>query len=153
MSGGNSSFRGRWGPGTAAQSWGCPIPEGAQGHGWALCSLSWWEQPAHCRSSRTRWSLRSVPTQPVLIFKATLNPSEMKNPSDLADARNSGFCGGCLLLFPRVQRDGEQASGGWGVLFVEPFLSWTQSLLGSSQERIRISKYDRMENNVCVARF
>ena len=26
----------------SAQSCGCPIPGGAQGHGWALSSLSWW---------------------------------------------------------------------------------------------------------------
>jgi len=40
MFGGNFSLGGGWGPGTAAQSCGCPIPGGAQGQRWALGRLS-----------------------------------------------------------------------------------------------------------------
>ena len=43
-----------------------PIPGSAQGHGWALGSLSWWGQPAHSRGVGTRWVLMSLPTQAVL---------------------------------------------------------------------------------------
>lgn len=35
-------------------------------------------------------------------------------------------------------------------MFVEPVLSWMQSLLGLSQARMHISKYDGVENSVCV---
>ena len=74
--GGNSVLRGQWGPGTAAQSCGCPNPGGTQGHGWALGNLSRWGQPAHGRD-RTGWALRSFPTQGILWSYDSYNCSEV----------------------------------------------------------------------------
>jgi len=42
---------------------GCPIPGGAQGHGWVLGSLSWWEASSP-RQGWGRGALSSLPTQP-----------------------------------------------------------------------------------------
>jgi len=66
VSGRNSLLRGQWGPSTAAQSCGCPIPGGTQGHGWALGSLSWWGHPAHSRS----WNLVGfqVSSNPTILW-------------------------------------------------------------------------------------
>ena len=65
MLGGNSSLGGWWGPGTAAQSCGCPIPGGAPGQvGWDLGSLSWWGAALPTAGG---WNS--------MIFKVPSNPS------------------------------------------------------------------------------
>ena len=68
---GNSLLREQWGPGTAAQrNCGCPIPEGIQGQvGWGPGQPKLiGGNPTHWREAETRWSLRSLPTQAILVF-------------------------------------------------------------------------------------
>lgn len=62
MSGEHSLSRGQWGPGTASQMSGCPIPRSARGHGWGprQSELVGGIQP----TARIEGAARSLPNQP-----------------------------------------------------------------------------------------
>lgn len=66
MLGGSPLLRGKWGSGTAAESWGCSIHAGTQGRaGWGPGQPEMvWGQPCPWHGVGPGWAVRSPPTKP-----------------------------------------------------------------------------------------